>query len=91
MKTRSFANLIASACAAGAGLALAALAGCTVQPIGWQGAGRMQELPQIQMDAGGAMIDSGADVDAGFDSGVFDTGSSMSSGTESTETSSSGE
>ncbi len=72
MKTRWLAIL--AAWAAGTGLGLAALASCTVQPIGWQGAGRMQELPEIQMDGGGAMLDSGVDaVDTGIDTGV-DTG-----------------
>jgi hypothetical protein len=66
--------------------AVTALSSCTVQPIGWEGAGRLQELPMPLNDGGGAMEDGGHD--AGFDSGIpgdsgmMDTGStSNTSGT----------
>ena len=69
------------------GVTVAALMiACTTPPIGYEGSGRMQGLPAIQVDAGGISDDAG--VDAGMDSGV-DTGTTSSSSSSSTHSSSS--
>lgn len=73
------------------GVTVAALMiACTTPPIGYEGSGRMQGLPAIQVDAGGISDDAGVDagMDSGVDSGV-DTGTTSSSSSSSTHSSSS--
>jgi hypothetical protein len=64
----------------GAGLAAVT---CTTPPIGWEGAGRLQTLPQPQAEVGApasdAAVDTGTDTSTTLDSGS-DTGSGSDAG-----------
>jgi hypothetical protein len=45
--------------------------GCTTPPVGWQGAGRSETLPQPQGDSAAPQEDSGDTTeDTGFDAGA---------------------
>jgi hypothetical protein len=59
-------------------LGAVAMVRCTTPPVGWEGAGRLQTLPEPQPDSGGAPADAGSDADGAMgvpDSAVLDAGS----------------
>lgn len=64
-------GLIAFGIALGTGVLMAS--SCSPPPFGWQGAGRIQGLPEETTFPADAGADGGAGFDAGFDSG-FDAG-----------------